>query len=120
MTMLLYTITPSLGLIRNYIKYKRVTLTLYFRTYLVYFFINLLSKLLGYIPNIYEVLIYERWFFFIGKSLISLYRNDYYKKIRENIRLKYGLKYGLNYDKKKTTFSDKNTYVEMYDVIKDN
>ena len=115
MTMLLYTITPSLGLIRNYIKYKRVTLTLYFRTYLVYFFINLLSKLLGYIPNIYEVLIYERWFFFISKSLISLYRNDYYRK-----REKYKIKYRLKYDKKKTTFSDKNTYVEMYDVIKDN
>ena len=119
MTMLLYTITPSLGLIRNYIKYKKVTFTLYLRTYLVYFFINLLSKLLGYIPNIYEVLIYERWFFFIGKSLISFYRNDYYRK-REKYKIKYGLKYGLNYDKKKTTFSDKNKYVEIYDVIKGN
>ena len=111
MTMLLYTITPSLGLIRNYIKYKRVTLTLYFRTYLVYFFINLLSKLLGYIPNIYEVLIYERWFFFVCKSLISLYKNDYYRK-REKYKIKYGLKY-------KTSFSDKNKY-KMYDVIKEN
>ena len=27
MTLLLYTITPSLGLLRNYIKYKRVKIT---------------------------------------------------------------------------------------------
>lgn len=111
--LLLYTITPSLGLIRNYIKYKRVTFSLYLRTYLVYFFINLLSKLLGYIPNIYEVLIYERWFFFVCKSLISLYRNDYYRK-----REKYKIKYGLNYEKK-LKFSDKNRY-KIYDVIKEN
>lgn len=110
MTVLLYTITPSLGLIRNYIKYKRVTISLYFRTYLVYFFINLLSSLLGYIPNIYEVLIYERWFFFITKSLISLYRNDYYRK-REKYKIKYGLKYN-------TQLSNK--YKMMYDIIKDN
>jgi len=113
MTVLLYTITPSLGLIRNYIKYKRVTFSLYFRTYLVYYFINLLSKFLGYIPNIYEVLIYERWFFFIGKSLISLYKNDYNRK-----REKYKIKYGLNYEKK-IKFSDKNRY-DIYDVIKEN
>ena len=111
--LLLYTITPSLGLIRNYIKYKRVTFSLYLRTYLVYFFINLLSKLLGYIPNIYEVLIYERWFFFVCKSLISLYKNDYYRK-----REKYKIKYGLNYEKK-IKFSDNNRY-KIYDVIKEN
>lgn len=116
--LLLYTITPSLGLIRNYIKYKRVTFSLYLRTYLVYFLINLLSKLLGYIPNIYEVLIYERWFFFVCKSLISLYRNDYYKK-REKYKIKYGLKYELNKNKK-LSFSDNDRLVKIYDVIKEN
>lgn len=118
MTVLLYTITPSLGLIRNYIKYKRVTFSLYLRTYLVYYFINLLSKFLGYIPNIYEVLIYERWFFFVCKSLISLYRNDYYRK-REKYKIKYGLKYELNKNKK-LSLSDNDRLVKIYYVIKEN
>ena len=49
--------------------------------------------------------------FFICKSLISLYKNDYYRK-REKYKIKYGLKY-------KTSLSDKNEY-KMYDVIKEN
>ena len=92
MQIYLYTITPSLGLIRNYIKYKQITLT-YFRSYLIYFLINLLSKILGYKPSIYQVLIYERWFFFIIKSLWSLYKDDYHKN-----KDKYKLKYHLIYE----------------------
>lgn len=86
----LYLVTPFLGCLRNYIKYKRLRALLFIRTPITYFLINLLIST----NNIWKVLIYERWFFFIYKSFLSLYNDDYNKK-----RGKYILKYGLKYKK---------------------
>ena len=83
----LYLITPILGCIRNYIKYKQPNILLFIRTPLTYIIINLLIE-----TNIWKCLIYERWFFFIYKSLLSLYNGDYNTK-KEKYIVKYGLKY---------------------------
>ena len=85
---LLYLITPFLGTLRNYIKYKRLKILLFLRTPVTYFMINLLFQN----QNIWKTLIFERWFFFIYKSLLSLYNDDYNVKKQKYIK-KYGLKY---------------------------
>ena len=85
---LLYLITPLLGTMRNYIKYKRIKLLMFLRTPVTYFMINLLFQN----QNIWKTLMFERWFFFIYKSLLSLYNDDYNVKKQKYIK-KYGLKY---------------------------
>ena len=90
--LLLYTITPTLGLIRNYIKYKRCNLKTFIRTPIIYFFFHIFLCLLNCKSIILRTIIYERWFFFIDKSIISLLNNDYQKNKEKYIK-KYGLKY---------------------------
>lgn len=85
---LLYFITPFLGSLRNYIKYKQLNFLLFIRTPITYFFINALFKC----NNVWQTLIYERWFFFIYKTCISIYNDDYNNKKDKYIK-KYGLKY---------------------------
>lgn len=85
---LLYLITPLLGSFRNYIKYKKLNFLLFIRTPITYFFINLFFQC----NNTWQTLIYERWFFFIYKTTLSIYNNDYITKKEKYIK-KYGLKY---------------------------
>ena len=87
---LLYLITPFLGLLRNYIKYKQLKIFVFLRTPLLYFYINILFKT----NTIWKTMMFERWFFFIYKSLLSLYNDDYNKKKEKYIK-KYGLKYNI-------------------------
>lgn len=86
---LLYLITPLLGTLRNYIKYKKIKLLMFLRTPFTYFFINIFFQN----NNIWKTLMFERWFFFIYKSFLSLYNDDYRKK-----KKKYMIKYNLKYD----------------------
>ena len=84
----LYLITPSLGTFRNYVKYKQLNIFMFLRTPLSYFLIRYITKT----TNIWKILIYERWYFFIYKTLLSIYRDDY------NVRKeKYSKKYNLPY-----------------------
>ena len=87
---LLYLITPFLGLLRNYIKYKQLKIFVFLRTPLLYIFINILFKT----NTIWKTMVFERWFFLIYKSLLSLYNDDYNKKKEKYIK-KYGLKYNI-------------------------
>lgn len=89
---ILFTITPILGFLRNYIKYKQCKLSLFLRTPITYLFLFLFQLLLGCKNIIYKTLIYERWFFFIFKSCKSLINDDYHKK-KEKYKIKYNLKY---------------------------
>ena len=86
---LLYLITPLLGSLRNYIKYKKLNLLLFIRSPIIYFFINILFKS----NTLWQTLIYERWFLFIYKTILSFYNNDYITKKEKYIR-----KYGINYN----------------------
>lgn len=84
----LYFITPFLGLSKNYIKYKKTNFFIFIRTPIIYF---LLKQFINN-NNIWKILIYERWFFFIFKIIKSYINNDYIKKKKKYI-LKYKLKY---------------------------
>ena len=84
----LYLITPLLGTLRNYVKYKQIKLLLFIRTPITYFLINLIFQC----NSIWKTLIYERWYFFIYKTFLSLYNDDY-----NNKKVKYIKKYGLKY-----------------------
>ena len=87
--MLIYLITPSLGLLRNYVKYKQTKYLLYVRTPITYLILYIIFQT----NNIWKILILERWFFLLYKTILSIYNKDYYKK-----RIKYEKKYKLNYD----------------------
>ena len=84
----LYLITPFLGTFRNYVKYKQIKFLMFIRTPITYFLINLIFQK----NNVFQTLIYERWFFFIYKTFLSIYKNDYLVK-KEKYKIKYNLKY---------------------------
>lgn len=90
--LLLYLITPTLGLLRNYSKYKRCDFRTYIRSPLLYVFFHFFMFLLGAENIIFKTLIFERWYFLYYKSLKSLINNDYMKN-----KDKYIEKYGLTY-----------------------
>lgn len=88
----LYLITPLLGTLRNYVKYKQLNIYLFFRTPLTYILISWITNT----SNVWKILVYERWYFFIYKTLLSIYNDDYNVK-----KDKYIKKYNLNYDQDK-------------------
>ena len=59
----LYFITPLLGCLRNYVKYKQLKFFMFIRTPLTYFFINVIFQC----NSIWKTLMYERWIFFFTK-----------------------------------------------------
>lgn len=81
-------ITPLLGLLRNYSKYKKINPLLFVRTPFIYFFLFILTQT----NNIWKILIIERWLMLFIKTLISIYKMDYYRNKEKYIK-KYGLKY---------------------------
>jgi hypothetical protein len=84
--LLFYFVTPTLGLLRNYIKYKQLYIRTYLRTPLVYVFFHMWFCLNGYRDVIFRTLIYERWFWFIYKSWISYRNDDYNNKKQKHIK----------------------------------
>ena len=90
----IYLVTPLLGFLKNYSKYKEINFYVFIRTPIIYFFIH--NILLYYNYDNIELLtiIYERWFFFFYKIMNSLINDTYHKK-----KEKYIKKYNLIYDK---------------------
>lgn len=88
--LILYLVTPNLGLLRNYIKYKTLKLTTYLRTPLLYLIIHFWLLLVGHRNIIYKTIIYERWYWFLYKSLKSYIKDDYNIK-KEKYKIKYKL-----------------------------
>ena len=80
--------TPLFGYLKNYFKYKNFNFYIFIRTPLIYILLNYIFK----INNIWKLLIYERWYFFIYKTFLSLIRNDYINKKNKYIK-KYNLIY---------------------------
>lgn len=93
MYLILYLITPTLGFLKNYIKYKQCNLFTYLRTPFIYYFIHYSLFLLNIQNRLYLTIILERWFFFFYKICLSYLRDDYHLK-----KDKYIKKYGIQYE----------------------
>ena len=87
---MLLIVTPLLGAIRNFVKYKQFKPFIFLRTPIIYYFLYLVFQT----RNIWKILVLERWLMFIYKTSISIYRNDYQLK-KEKYKKKYNLKYHL-------------------------
>ena len=86
--MYIYLVTPLLGSLKNYVKYKRFNFIVFIRTFYIYLTLHLLIQT----NNKWMILILERWFFFFFKIIRSILRNDY-----ESKKQKYIKKYNLTY-----------------------
>jgi hypothetical protein len=85
-------IIPVLGALKNYVKYKRVSLLLFLRTPFIYSFIYSYLKLLNYKNKVIMTIVNERIFMFIYKITYSLLTDKYHLK-----KLKYIKKYNILY-----------------------
>ena len=88
MIYIIYLITPLLGFIKNYVKYKRINLLVFLRTPFIYSLLFILIQT----QNIWKIITIERWLFFIFKIIRSTIRRDYIVN-KEKYKLKYGLIY---------------------------
>ena len=82
-------ITPILGSLRNFVKYKNFKPLIFIRTPVLYFFLFIILQT----NNIWKIIVLERWFMFVFKTLKSIYRRDYITK-----KEKYIQKYNMKYD----------------------
>jgi hypothetical protein len=88
--MYLYLVTPLLGSLKNYVKYKHFNILVFVRTLYVYFILNLAIQT----NNTWLILILERWFFFAFKIIRSIINNDYNNKKQKYIK-KYNIIYPI-------------------------
>ena len=86
-------IIPVLGALKNYVKYKRVSVLLFLRTPFIYSFIYSYLRLLNYKNKIILTIVNERIFMFIYKIIYSLLTDSYHKN-----KLKYIKKYNILYN----------------------
>lgn len=86
--MYLYLITPILGSLKNYVKYKRFNILVFLRTLYIYSILKLAIQT----DNTWIILMLERWFFFLFKIIRSIINDDY-----NNKKQKYIEKYKLIY-----------------------
>ena len=86
-------IIPVLGALKNYVKYKRLSLLLFLRTPVIYTIIYTYLRILNYKNKISLTIIYERIFMFIYKIIYSLLTDSYHKN-----KLKYIKKYNILYN----------------------
>ena len=86
--MYLYLITPILGSLKNYVKYKRFNTLIFLRTLYIYSILKLAIQT----DNTWIILMLERWFFFLFKIIRSIINDDY-----NNKKQKYIEKYRLIY-----------------------
>ena len=92
--MYLYLVTPILGSLKNYIKYKNFNTLVFLRTLYIYLVLHLSIQT----NNTWMILMIERWCFFAFKIIRSTYRNDYIRN-REKYETKYKLIYPIQEDR---------------------
>jgi hypothetical protein len=90
--LLYFLITPTLGSIKNLIKYKQFDFKLFLRTPIITLIIyNILN--LHKVSNVVLLsTIFERWLMFFYKIIMAYINNDYNKK-KEKYKIKYNLQY---------------------------
>lgn len=81
-------ITPLLGSLRNFVKYKQFYPLVFIRTPILYFFLYIILQT----RNIWKIIVLERWIMFIYKTTKSIYNDDYNTK-KEKYKKKYNLTY---------------------------
>ena len=86
-------IIPVLGALKNYVKYKRISVLLFLRTPFIYTFIYSYLRLFKYKNKIILTIVNERIFMFIYKIIYSLLTDSYHKN-----KLKYIKKYNILYN----------------------
>tara|TARA_Y100000022_G_C13158459_1_gene332841 strand:+ start:128 stop:433 length:306 start_codon:yes stop_codon:yes gene_type:complete len=86
-------VIPILGCLKNYVKYKKISLLLFLRTPFIYVFLYSFMKYFKYKNIVSKVIINERIIMFVYKIFISLLTDSYHKK-----KLKYKKKYNLPYN----------------------
>lgn len=79
--MYLYLITPILGSLKNYVKYKRFNILVFLRTLYIYSILKLAIQT----DNTWIILMLERWFFFLFKIIRSIINDDYNNKKQKYI-----------------------------------
>ena len=92
--MYLYLVTPILGSLKNYIKYKNFNTLVFLRTLYIYLVLHLSIQT----NNTWMILMIERWFFFAFKIIRSIYRNDYIRN-RKKYETKYKIIYPIQEDR---------------------
>ena len=85
---MIWLMTPLMGALRNFVKYKEFKPLIFLRTPVLYFLLFLFFQT----TNVWKILIIERWIMFFYKTLLSIYRKDYITKKEKYIK-KYGLRY---------------------------
>lgn len=88
--MYLYLITPILGSLKNYVKYKRFNILVFLRTLYIYSILKFAIQT----DNTWIILMLERWFFFLFKIIRSIINDDYNNKKKKYIE-KYRLIYPI-------------------------
>ena len=86
--MIIFFLTPLLGSLKNFVKYKKFSPFLFLRSPALCFMLKIIIQT----NNIWMIMILERWIMFVFKIIRSWIRNDYLKK-----KEKYIEKYNLNY-----------------------
>ena len=90
MNHLIFFIIPALGLLKNYVKYKKINLFLFLRSPIItYFFYYMIQS---YNNPILVSILLERYFMFLYKISYSIINNTYQKK-KDKYMKKYNLKY---------------------------
>ena len=102
-------IIPTLGCIKNFVKYKKISLFLYFRTPLIYFNLYFIFKFLNYKNRISLIIINERIFMFLYKIFKAIFTDNYLRK-----KIKYKDKYNLNYNSNNKNL---NNYLDNYEFL---
>ena len=90
--MIIIFFTAILGFIRDFIKYKNISLMKFIRTPILTILFYIIFIKFNIKNSILLAIIFERWFFLVLKSIISFCNNDYIKNKQKYIK-KYGLKY---------------------------
>ena len=86
-------VIPILGLLKNYVKYKKISFFLFLRTPFICYTIKYLYFIVKQhnLSN-YKIIFLERCLMFLYKILYSLVTDSYQKK-KEKYEIKYKLKY---------------------------
>lgn len=87
-----YLVIPILGFCKNYVKYKKISFFIFWRTPLLNIFFEGVLRYLSYKRPVLLSIIWERIFFFVFK-IIRSYLNDDYNRKKEKYIKKYGIKY---------------------------